>query len=253
MQWNAALYDDRHNFVFNHGSSLLELLDPQPGETILDLGCGTGHLTQEIHERTAKVVGIDSSPAMISSAQTNFPHLEFQVMDATAIQFETPFDAVFSNAVLHWVLGAEQAVQSMHANLKDNGRVVLEFGGKGNVAAITNALRTTIERFGYQPKPLEKQWFFPSIAEYSALLESHGFEVVSAQLFDRPTELKEASSGIEDWLRMFASGFFTGIEPTITNEIVKEVQHVLRPKLFTDGKWYADYRRIRILAKKTAK
>ena len=253
MQWNAELYDDRHNFVFSYGSSLLDLLDPKPGETILDLGCGTGHLTQEIYERGATVIGIDSSPDIVNSAQSNFPNLNFQVMDATDFHFEKPFDAVFSNAVLHWVLDAEKAIHSMHANLKDNGRMVLEFGGKGNVAAITDALRTTLERFGYQPKPLEEQWFFPSISEYTGQLEHHGFEVVSAQLFDRPTELANASSGIEDWLQMFAVGFLSGIEPARTDEIVKEVQQVLKPKLFTNGKWYADYRRIRILAKKIAK
>ena len=250
MKWQAALYKDKHNFVYDYGTGPLELLRPKPGEHILDLGCGTGHLTKTIHEQCGSVVGIDSSAAMIQSAKESFPGIEFYVQDATEFQRTTPFDAIFSNAALHWIHPPEKVIRCMHNNLVDGGRIVLEFGGKGNIASIINQLTTTLNDFGYPPKPAEEVWYFPSISEYTTLLESNGFEVSMAQLFDRPTKLASEASGILDWLTMFANDFLVGIPKEQVTAITTTVQQKLKPQLFREGKWYADYRRIRIIARK---
>ncbi len=250
MKWKTGLYSDKHNFVYDYGTALLDLLNPQQDEHILDLGCGTGHLTQAIKERSGSAIGMDSSAEMIQSAKESFPEIDFQIGDATDFQFDIPFNAIFSNAVLHWVLSPEKAVHCMYNNLVNGGRIVLEFGGKGNVSSIIGQLNTTLKDFGRTPKPLEELWYFPSISEYTTLLETNGFEVVMARLFDRPTELASDTTGILDWLSMFASDFFVGIEAAEVTEITKAVQHQLEPKLFREGKWYADYRRVQIIAKK---
>jgi SAM-dependent methyltransferase len=135
-KWDASLYEAKHSFVWERGADLLELLAAQPGERILDLGCGTGHLTARIAEAGADVVGLDSSPEMIAEAKRNFPALEFIVGDAREFRFEKPFDAVFSNAMLHWVLEPESVVQSIGEALKTGGRFVAELGGQGNVERV---------------------------------------------------------------------------------------------------------------------
>jgi len=139
--WNPSLYDQKHAFVFEYGKGLLPVLDPQSGELILDLGCGTGHLTKTIAESGARVIGIDSSPRMIEMARATYPELEFLVADARNFSFADPFDAIFSNATLHWVQPAESAVRCLSASLKTGGRFVAEFGGKGNVATIITAIQ----------------------------------------------------------------------------------------------------------------
>src|SRR3978361_829172 len=134
MKWNAELYDQKHAFVYQYGESLLELLDAKPGEHILDLGCGTGHLTQRIQSLGAIVTGIDSSPEMIQQAEENFPEIKFSVANATNFYFEEPFDAIFSNAVLHWIKDQDSLIKTVYDNLKPGGRFVAEMGGRGNVS-----------------------------------------------------------------------------------------------------------------------
>jgi len=142
--WNASLYDQKHSFVSEYGKSLIPLLEPQAGESILDIGCGTGHLTKAIAEADAHVVGIDSSASMIETARTTYPDLKFLVADARNFSFPTPFDAVFSNAALHWIPEAEEVVRSIAAALKPGGRFVAEFGGKGNIATIISAFQQSL-------------------------------------------------------------------------------------------------------------
>ena len=174
--WNAAHYETRHHYVTDYGSSVVKLLDPKPGERVLDLGCGTGRLTREIADSGAEVAGIDSSPDMIARARKNYPELRFELADALTFQPEEPFDAVFSNAVLHWVKPPEGAVKTIARALKPGGRMVVEFGGKGNTQSI-------VEAIGSHP------WYYPSIGEYASLLEANGLQVVSAVLFPRPTRV----------------------------------------------------------------
>jgi len=227
QNWDAQTYDARHRYVFEFGAGLVDDLNPLRGETVLDLGCGTGHLTKEIARRGAAVVGIDRSEDMIMQARGSYPDLEFMVADALTYRPDRQFDAVFSNAVLHWVQPPEQAVQTIHSALRPGGRLVAEFGGKGNTASILAVTR-------------RNPWYFPGIVEYGTLLEASGFEVVRAMLFDRPTPLA-GETGLRDWLEMF-------YQPPLREEVVAAAEAQLRPKLFRDGTWFLDYRRLRIYA-----
>ena len=246
--WNVDLYNKKHGFVHQYGEQLIEILDPKPGELILDLGCGAGQLTNKIAGFGAKVIGLDSSAEMIESAKKSFPELEFYKMDAADFQFKVPFDVIFSNAALHWVADQEKAVLCMYKNLKKNGRLVVEFGGQGNVKSIVQALKTALIQFGYEGNSKMNRWFFPSISEYTQLLEKQGFEVRFAHLYDRPTALESQESGIKDWIEMFGSHFFIGVDKFDKEKILDKVQKDVEDVCLRNGTWYADYRRIRVEA-----
>jgi trans-aconitate methyltransferase len=246
--WKSDLYNDKHSFVYQYGDSLVELLAPKAGERILDVGCGSGQLTAKISEMGAKVTGIDSSTEMVADAREKYPHIDFFVRDAADFHFNEPFDAIFSNAVLHWVLKKEEAIQCMCSNLKAGGRIVAEFGGKGNVQTIVNQLRLSLNSRGYQENAQLALWYFPSIGEYTTLLEKYGLRVIVAQHYDRPTELADSNSGIKDWLEMFGNAFFRNIPTQAKEEIKEEVQELIKDTCLSDGKWYADYKRIRVVA-----
>ncbi|MBE8967964.1 methyltransferase domain-containing protein [Nostocales cyanobacterium LEGE 12452] len=248
--WDTSLYEDKHAFVWQYGEDLLKLLNPQPGESILDLGCGTGQLTEKIAQAGADVWGIDSAPAMIEKARENYPDIRFDVANAANFQVDKPFDAVFSNAVLHWVKEADSAIASIHQSLKPGGRFVAEFGGKGNVLAIVTALYSALESIGIPQAQVENPWYYPSIGEYASLLENQGFDIIYAILFPRPTPLAEGETGIANWIKMFASPFLAGLSPEQQIQIIPVVEEYLKPTLYQQGTWTADYRRIRIVAVK---
>ena len=252
-EWNANLYDDKHSFVFKYGEDLVEMLKPQRGERILDLGCGTGYLTSIIAASGATVVGIDNSIEMVAKAKTEYPQLEFQVQTATDFHFDEQFDAIFSNAVLHWIGEKEKAVECMYQNLRKSGRLVLEMGGRNNVAKIVKALQKSLIRNGYEQNATMPLWYFPTLGEYASLLESKGFRVTFAILYDRETKLSNDKDGIKDWLKMFASSYFNGIEENVIADILTEVQNILEPTNYRNGIWYADYKRLRIAAVKQKK
>jgi trans-aconitate methyltransferase len=243
--WDAARYQDRHSFVWRYGANLLESLNPQPGERILDLGCGTGQLTAEIARSGATVTGLDNSAEMLAEARKNYPDLAFVLGDAAGFQFPEPFDAVFSNAVLHWVKNAEGAVKSIARALRPGGRFVAEFGGQGNNASVRAALRAVLGPSADEQSP----WYYPSVGEYAPILERHGFEVREARLFDRPTPL-EGEDGMENWLRMFTGSYWRQFPPDQVEDIVRRLVDHLRPTLYQDGIWTVDYRRLRVLALK---
>jgi trans-aconitate methyltransferase len=244
--WDAARYQDQHSFVWRYGASLLELLAAQPGERILDLGCGTGQLTAEIARSGAHVVGLDNSADMLANARRNYPDLEFVLADASAFDFPAPFDAVFSNAALHWVQDADGAAASIARALRPGGRFVAEFGGKEDIASVQAALRAVLGPVADEQSP----WFYPGIAEYSAVLERHGLEVRNASLFDRPTPL-EGENGLDHWLRMFTPAYLRRFSPDQADDIVRQLVKHLRPALYRDGIWTVDYRRLRVLAIRT--
>lgn len=154
----------------------------------------------------------------------------------------------FSNAALHWILEKEKVVNQCFKNLKKGGRFVLEMGGKGNVASIVSTLKDVLIKHGYTENARIEQWYFPSLSEYTTILESAGFRVQFATHFDRETELHDDKSGIKDWLKMFAVGYLRGIKNP--DELLDEVQNLLKPTRFRDGKWYADYKRLRVIATK---
>ncbi|MEO7313112.1 MAG: methyltransferase domain-containing protein [Chitinophagaceae bacterium] len=251
--WNAGLYDDKHAFVFKYGEDLVNVLNPLPGERVLDLGCGTGYLTQAIADRGAIVTGIDNSVDMILKAKATFPELEFKVQSATDFYYDEPFDAVFSNAVLHWVLDKEEAIDCIYANLKRSGRLVLEMGGKTNVQNIITTLEEVLIKHGYAENAQQNPWYFPSVSEYTALLEKRGFRVTYAAHYNRDTELNDNENGIKDWIRMFGSSFLNGIPDDTVDGLLDEVQDQLRSTNFRYNKWYADYKRLRIIAIKEGK
>lgn len=245
--WNSSLYDQKHSFVYEYGKDLLALLNLQAEERILDVGCGTGHLTAQIAASGAKVIGLDSSAAMIETAQAAYPNLAFKQADATNFSFAEPFDAVFSNAALHWVLQAEDAVQCMSQALRSGGRFVMECGGKGNITNILTALNQAMMDLGQGE--MEQIWVFHSISEYATLLEKHGLEVNQAFLFDRPTKL-EGEDGMLNWLRMFGTVRTQKLSDEMREQAFALATEKLRDVQFIDGHWYADYRRLRIIARK---
>lgn len=241
--WDVERYEAGHSYVWELGASLVDVLAPRAGERILDAGCGTGHLTAEIAKSGAEIIGADNSPEMIGQARQNYPQLEFVLADLTNLQFDRCFDAVFSNAVLHWVKDAEAAVVSIARALRPGGRFVAEFGGKGNIATMMEALRAVLGKDAEERCP----WRFIGIGEYAALLERHGLEVRQASLFDRPTKI-EGEHAIEDWLQMFGGSFFQGMPAAVSREKIVEISGRLRPVCYRDGVWTLDYRRLRVLA-----
>ena len=249
-KWKPELYNEKHSFVYNYGENLIQLLDPKENERILDLGCGSGQLTFQIDEIAKKTIGIDKSSAMISDARSKFPNITFEVADASNFSFAKKFDSIFSNAALHWVKDYKKAIKCMYENLIPEGKIVVEFGGKGNVQTIVNQLRKSLKAKGYTEQSNLDLWYFPSIGEYSTELESAGFRVVFAEHYDRPTELADENSGIKDWISMFGESFFDGVTENDIEEIKNEVQDKVKEKCLIGGKWFADYKRIRVVAKK---
>jgi trans-aconitate methyltransferase len=248
--WNATLYDNKHDFVFKFGEDVVKLLAPQKGERILDLGCGTGYLTHLIAQAGARVTGIDNSASMIERAQAAYPDLDFRIMSATEFHFPTPFDAVFSNAALHWVLDKESAVDHIAQALRPGGRLVLEMGGKGNTEEIIVSTRKALTRHGYYSNASIQLWYFPSLSEYTTLLEKNGFRVQFAAHFDRPTELKDADNGVKDWIKMFLNALFQNIPESEIESILDEIQEAVKPTNYRNGSWYGNYKRLRIVAVK---
>jgi trans-aconitate methyltransferase len=245
--WNPSLYQQKHSFVFEYGKELLTLLEPLAGERILDIGCGTGQLTSAIADSGATVVGIDASPSMVESARANYPGLRFLVEDAAAFSFDEPFDAVFSNAALHWVRRADEAAGCIANALRSGGRFVAEFGGYLNGAAVTRAIQQTVkEMLGIE---VRHPWFFPSVGEYATLLESHGLRVNYAVLFDRMTKL-DGEDGLRNWVRMFCESMIEAIPPERLDEAFESIEAKAKNQLYIEGAWFVDYRRLRLVAHK---
>ena len=245
MKWNASEYDEKHSFVWKYGQNLIEILAPRSGERILDIGCGTGHLTNTIARSGEYVVGIDNSQEMVDQARKNFPNVEFQLASAEDFASLYPFDAVFSNAALHWVQSPRNAVKSISKSLKQGGRFVAEFGGKGNLTLILEALTHSLGR-----DRTSNLWYFPSIAEFSTLLEEEGLITTFAQLFDRSTKLEGGERGLESWLRTFVAGPLAELPAEESARVISEIEDGLRRTQFREGAWFADYVRIRTVARK---
>lgn len=250
MKWNANLYDDKHSFVFQYGEGVLELLDVKPGERVLDLGCGTGHLAKKIQEHGAEVIGIDASPEMIAQAKENYPELDFSVANGADFSFDEPFDAVFTNATLHWIHDADGVIKSVYKALKPGGRFVGEFGGKGNNRLMLAATETVLRKHGYVKGDFIHPWYYPSTAEYATRLEAGGFRVTFATHFDRQTLLQDGRDGMAKWFNMFGSSIFKAVPAAELPQILSEITDLLQPTNEVDSQWYADYKRLRFIAVK---
>lgn len=249
-KWDAAFYDEKHSFVWKLAAGLLELLDAKPGERILDIGCGTGHLTAQIAASGAEVLGLDRSAEMIERARAAHPAIHFEVADAREFRFAHLFDAVFSNATLHWITEPERVVFSIAGALRPRGRFVAEFGGKGNVAAFVGALSRAWKNLGLAdsaPNP----WYYPSLAEYASVLERHRLEVTYGALFERPTPLEDGEQGLRNWLEMFGASLAAQVPAHLHERLKQEIEREARNDLFHNGRWIMDYRRLRIVARKS--
>lgn len=200
-QWDADDYARVGGFVPALGAAALELLDPQPGEHILDIGCGDGTLTLEIKQRGADVVGIDTSLSMVAAAKAK--GLDARLMDAAELKFSEAFDAAFSNATLHWILAKDRAARAIWFALKYGGRFCGEMGGDGNLARLREALDDVLVLRGYGPPTYAANWY-PSVEEFTAVYESAGFRDVDARLIERPTRLDH---GVAAWVLTFRAGW----------------------------------------------
>lgn len=243
QHWNPAQYAENARFVSDLGLPVIELLSPQPGESILDLGCGDGALTMKLVEFGCNVVGVDSSPGMIAAAKSL--GLNVQVMDGQTLPFINEFDAVFSNAALHWMKNPEQVIVGVWHALKPGGRFVGEFGGYGNVAAIVTAIEFALSSRGVV---IAHPWFFPRPEEYRVRLEARGFMVESIALIPRLTPLPGDLGG---WLETFAQPYTSALPAPEKRGFISEIVEALRSVLCdAHGIWHADYVRLRFSATK---
>jgi SAM-dependent methyltransferase len=238
-KWDAGDYVRVGGFVPALGLAALDLLDPQPGETILDVGCGDGTLTVQIKERGAEVVGIDNSLSMIGAARSK--GLDARLMDAAELKFAEAFDAAFSNATLHWVLDKERAARAIWFALKPGGRFAGEFGGAGNLRYLRQALDDELTVRGYRP-PLRQANWYPTAEEFAGVYEAAGFRSVEAELIQRPTRLEH---GVEGWVTVFRAGWLdaAGVPEEERADIARAVAE-------RHGSDIADYIRLRFIMRK---
>jgi trans-aconitate methyltransferase len=241
--WSPDSYSKNARFVSDLGEPLLDLLEPKPGELILDLGCGDGALTEKIKAAGSDVIGIDTSRAFLEAARAR--GLSVALMDGHKLALKRRFDAVFSNAALHWMKRPEQVIEGVANCLKAGGRFVGEFGGKGNVETIRAALHQESRKRGIDPWRVDP-WYYPSTQEYSQLLHRCGFTVNYTELIPRPTKLP---GDITAWLEVFAQPFTNAVPTNEKGKFLSEVRDGLEPALRKDdGSWYADYVRLRFKA-----
>jgi trans-aconitate methyltransferase len=244
--WSAETYAANARFVADLGGAVFELLAPQADERILDLGCGDGALTEKLAAAGASVLGVDASPDMILATRKR--GLDAQVADGQRLTFNAEFDAVFSNAALHWMPDGAAVIAGVFRALKPGGRFVGEFGGHGNVAAIVTALHAALIARGLDAGKL-RRWY-PTAERYAGMLRHAGFQVHSAMLIPRPTRLP---TGIAGWLATFAEPFLADMPGVDRVALMQEVAALLAPALQTDtGEWVADYVRLRFRAIKPA-
>ena len=237
-RWTSETYRKNAAYVPALGAAVLELLSPRPGERILDLGCGEGSLTERIAAAGASVVGVDVSEEMVAGARAR--GLDARVMDAVRLPFDGEFDAVFSNAALHWVRDHDAMLAGVYRALKAGGRFVAEFGGHGNIAAIQVAIRCVLAHRGWKTN-IHRYYATP--AEYSARLEAHGFSVTQIDLIPRPTPLP---TGMRGWLETFERATLDGIPAAAREAFIVDVEDLLREEICDSaGNWTAHYVRLR--------
>ena len=240
--WDAADYAANARFVSDLGQPVLDLLAPRAGERILDVGCGDGALTQRLVQAGAKVVGVDPAPDFVAAAAAR--GIDVRLIDAQALPFEREFDAVFTNAVLHWIPDLDAALRGIHRALKAGGRFVGECGGHGNVAAVSTALQAVARRHGVRA---QLPWRYPTPDDFTARLISAGFRPVSVELIPRPTPL---ASGMAAWLRTFAGPIFEQLPASVRDSALDETVELLRWSLCDEqNRWTADYVRLRFAAR----
>jgi len=248
-RWDPRLYNERAAFVTTAGNDLIELLAPHAGERVLDLGCGTGELTAALAARGAVVTGLDASAEMLATARARHPTLTFTVGDGQALTFDGAFDAVFSNAALHWMPQMEDVVAGVARALARPGRFVAELGGQGNTGAIEAAVRAVLPRLGEDPS--RRTWrTYPSPATYATILERQGFRVRLMTHFDRPSRM-DGEHGLRTWLSIFDQTLVQALGDR-AERFFTEMEDACHPALYrrdADGPcWMIDYVRLRFAA-----
>jgi SAM-dependent methyltransferase len=244
--WDADRYQRQFGFVSGLAGDLVELLDPRPGEVVLDLGCGTGELAASIAATGAAVLALDDDPAMVAAARRRLGDDRVLLADGHAFTLPEPVDAVFSNAALHWMPRPAEVIGRVRAALRPGGRFVAELGGAGNIDAILEALGAAMAEAGL-PEPV-CPWYFPTPGQYATLLEAGGFRVARMEHFPRPTPLAGGPGGLADWFTMFGGQLTAAVPPARLPDIVARAEELAAPRLRRDDRWVADYWRLRFLA-----
>ena len=243
QSWDPERYARTAGFVPEFGVAVLGLLAPRSGERILDLGCGDGSLTERLIVAGASVQGVDASAEQVAAAKGR--GVDARVVEGQSLDFVCEFDAVFSNAALHWMRPPDRVAAGVWRALKPGGRFVGEMGGKGNIETIVGALTEGLERRGIDAAALSP-WYFPGVEDYTALLQGAGFRVLQMELFPRPTQIP---GGIEDWLWTFCEGFLKAVPDGDRPAFIAELEDALAPELADgQGRWSVDYVRLRFHA-----
>ena len=244
-KWDAKRYEKGAKFVSRYGVALIERLDPKQGEKILDLGCGDGSVAKEIESFGAKVIGVDLSYSMVE--RTREKGIEAYVRSAKEIDFESEFDAVFSNAVLHWIKEPKIVAQKIYEALKPKGRFVAEFGGEGNVSKLLEIITKTAEDDSRFEK-FVNEWYFPNCQEYGAILKGVGFGIKSCQLVPREAEIGD----IKEWMELFFNSYLDRLSADDRELFKERVAKNAKKSLYSKTKgWSGDYVRIIVEAYKS--
>ncbi|MEB3244366.1 MAG: class I SAM-dependent methyltransferase [Vampirovibrionales bacterium] len=252
--WNASQYQQKNAFVFQMAEGVLRLLDPKPGEQILDIGCGTGQLTARLADAGIQACGLDASPDMLAQARQNRPDIPFTLGDVRSFRLHQRFDAIFSNAALHWVAEHDQVAAAVYYHLKPGGRFVAELGGIGNLAAMIEAIEAVLKKdYGLRPNQLKKlnPWTFPTLGQFAVALESQGLQVVESRLFERLTPLADGEKGMQNWLEAFLKSYWQALPAQAQPIAIEKVIQRLKPMWYDrfEGKhWCVDYVRLQIKA-----
>ena len=246
MKWNAGLYQDKHGYVAEYGKELLEYVADDKTQIILDLGCGTGELTNELAQK-ATVVGIDGSESMIRKAEERYPKIEFHVMDACSLKWRDYFNVIFSNAVFHWIRDQQSLLKSIYHALKTEGKLICEFGADGNISKIQKSFHDATRKYGYG---FTSPFYFPTTHEYKQVLEQAGFNIELIIDYDRPTALKDGKFGLRNWLKQFFAMDLSNFTMDQQIDTFETIEGHLYSDLWDGKQWVADYRRIRVIASK---
>lgn len=248
MKWDSKLYNDNQNFVAEYGKDLLEFI-PTKANKILDLGCGTGTLTKRLAERCDYVLGIDSSAAMIKAAIKSYPNLDFAIVDALEISYDSEWDVVFSNAVFHWINNHNLLLQKIYNALKPNGKLICEFGAYGNISIIENGFSCALQKSGVQ---YMSKFNFPTVNDFAYLLIKNGFMVDKIYDYDRPTPLKDGDKGLYKWAIQFFQSELEKLPLEQQNRVLDTMESITKNKIWNGTCWVADYKRLRVIATKQA-
>lgn len=245
MEWNASLYDQKHGFVAEYGSDLLQFIPQNAEQSILDLGCGTGALTEQLAGLGRRVLGVDSSPDMIAQARALHPGVEFVQGDALDLPCEGEWDVVFSNAVFHWISDHDALLKGIRRALKPGGLLVCEFGADGNVATIERAFAKACAELDLA---YHSKFNFATEAHFRTLLHQNSFTIDFISAFDRPTKLKDGIYGLSNWMRQFFASELAVLPESMRNGVLRNVENATRSALWNGEAWVADYRRLRVVA-----